>query len=93
MSHCQNSSMQYFRGCNSVIFAFLLSRGELLKERICSFLKSGPHFKELPHSEKQTGIFMQISSVTLFSEKRQGALDRAGAFLGLIQYLNFNYCK
>ena len=43
VNHCQNTSnKQYkgdeytFRGSNSAIFASLLSRGQLLKERICS---------------------------------------------------------
>ena len=56
-------------------------------ERICSS-RSGPYVKQLSDPEKQTGI--HANNKTLFSEKRQGLLIRAGHLLGVIQYFRCN---
>ena len=59
---CINVNGVTFKGSNSSIFASLLSMGQLLKERICSFrskffpFKVDPSSKKVPHLEKQTGI-------------------------------------
>ena len=66
----------------TAIFAFFLSRGQLLKERICSWeqilsFKSRHHFKELSQRSKQEYIQVNIA---LFADKKPGVLIRAGAF-------------
>ena len=64
------------RRSNSTRFASLLSRGQLLKRRICSSkskffpLRSDFFQKPLHHSEKQTEVHINYS--ILFAEERQG---------------------
>ena len=89
ISHCQNSSnKQYyytFRESNSTTFwspsqeSTLTGKNFLLKDQFFSSLKVDPISKSyFIRGSKQN--FIQVNT-TVFLEKRQGALIRAGAFI------------
>ena len=79
--HCQNTSNKQYKGDrstfresnNSTGFASLLSRGQLLKERICSTrskffsFRGDPIQRAVFYPEKHNGILQ--GTVTLFSKK------------------------
>ena len=60
----------------------LLSRGQLLKERICFIRVDTVSKRYLIQRSKQE--FLKVNTcITLFSEKKQWAFIRAGAFIGI----------